>query len=475
MANQSVIINKVDKLGSAAAAATDRIVAILAPAKSGTFNQPTALTRSTDMVTAFGGGPLVHIGAIVAERTKLPVLLIRTDAAASTYSALAETAAGTAVPTAGATPPDDDYDVVIEVITGGVRGTAGITYRYTLDGGVTYSGEIALGTATSFVLDGNVTVLLAAGNLTTGNKISFRTSAGVPSPAHLTAALESLRVTKLPWSTLLVVTPATSLIAAQVEAWLVALEGAGVFKKAVLGARRRNVGETRAAFATAMQTLMGVFSTIRGGIAADAADMRSPIDERWYPRSPSVDYVCRDAVGDVSDDVSAPVLGSSPGVSIFDASLNPKHHDEYLYPGLDDLKFITMRSYPDRAGAFLSNPRVFSPTGSDYRWLQNVNVINLAASVAQQVLTLRLSVGVETDTDTGFIAEEDALEIEELVNKQLERALVNNRRASAAKFIVSRIDDILSTDTVNGDVEVQFKGYPKKFIIRIGARRPAGA
>jgi hypothetical protein len=173
---------------------------------------------------------------------------------------------------------------------------------------------------------------------------------------------------------------------------------------------------------------------------------------------------------DISTDAAFVADGPIPGFVITDDRGNPKYHDEALFPGLDDLRLTTLRSISGREGAYITNPNLISPSGSDFVYWQHARVMNKGCEIAFAILTSRLSQGVQTNPKPGpngeiYILESEAQEIEGLVNAELDKQLVKPRRVTDAKFRLSRTDDLGSNGpaTLRGDVEINALRYVKKF------------
>src|SRR5215204_561551 len=121
-----------------------KLYALVGCSSSGAVATPSTYARVKDVVTAFVSGPLVEAACHYIDRYAKPVLIVRAAAAAASWSVAAVVtlnAAGTAVATGTsvvavqASPtPDDDYEIVLKIVVGGTRGTAGITYQLSLDG-----------------------------------------------------------------------------------------------------------------------------------------------------------------------------------------------------------------------------------------------------------------------------------------------------------------------------------------------------
>lgn len=462
---------------------TTGILAIIAASAIGVANQAGTFARDQDVVTAKGIGPLLEYAAYHMDNSGNPVLLITpTCTTAATYNGLDVTGVvGTSVVTAAGSAPLDSYDVIVTVKTGGTIGVAGITYTYSLDGGVTTSAVQALGTATAITL--NVPVLnvtsgvgfaLAAGTLIAGDKWHCTTTHAQMTNSDLVTALEALRVSRLPWDAVLVDGDFSSTTLTTLDTWLTALEATGVFKHGYMNTRMKNLpaptAETEAAFATAMGTLTASSSTIHVDVGTDGGDLPSPITGLTHRRPVSLAVATRKLSHPVGVDPAEKDLGPIPGFQISDANGNPKWHDEALYPGLDDLRLTTFRTFHGDAGVYITNARILSPANSDYVYDQHAFTMNAACAIAYPLLNNQLSKGVrkqDPDPVTGkiYILEDDAAAIEATVNPPIEAALKG--QVNDVAFILSRTDDFSSNAgaTATGFVEVESLEYIKNFNI----------
>ena len=130
------------------------VLAIVGPASSGPLNTPAAFARGKDVQTNFTSGLMVEAAALLIQLTGKPVVVIRTNTTTpGTTTGFASSFAGTAVPSIDAsTVPDDDYEVYLQVVAGGVLGTPGVTYQWSLDDGRTLSAVTALGAALTITI-----------------------------------------------------------------------------------------------------------------------------------------------------------------------------------------------------------------------------------------------------------------------------------------------------------------------------------
>lgn len=459
-----------------------KALAIAGPAGSGPLDTPVTIARTTDVLSTFTGGQLVHAACYAIRNYGVPVTLVRTGATTAATEETIDTTGvtGTSVVTYGAdTTADDDYDLYFKVIAGGTIGTAGITYQWSLDGGLTLSPVTALGTANTFNFpnSGGVGFAFAAGTLGAGSIVRGRTHGPKPNGTEVGTALDKLRLTTIQWDLLELAFDIDATLFDAVETSF----GTGIMKRrAWMGsARCPTNAETEATYKTALDGIFGAKATTRGLLCAGAADITSGADFRKY-RRPIVHAVAP-RLANVSEeiDIADIDLGTLPGVSIRDESGNVKHHDEAANPGLDDSRFCTLRTDDDYQGVFVTNPRILSTSGSDFEFMQHRRVMNLFRTVLDRYLKKRLSKPIIVSRKTGKILASEADAIDAEMNALCEAVLMATPKASGGGLSggafarVSRNDVLLSTKTLTGQGGLIPLAYPKAILFDIGMRNPA--
>lgn len=456
------------------------VLAIIAPSGAGSFNVPAAYLRPDIALTDLGGGPLVESASYILPVSGKPVVLVRsTTATAAANGAVTTVAFGTSVPTATGTPTDD-FSVKLTIVAGGTVGTTGITYTYSLDGGLTQSAVQSLGTATSITIaDAGVVIALAAGTLLANGTASFSTTGAISTDADLPASLEALRVTSQPFECVLFHGIAGSGTISLIDTWLKALAVTGRFKLAVVTCRARAAtGETEAQYKTAMQAIFAAAASTDIVVCADRGDVISSIPGR----ATSGVTQARPVGWAVAARLMRIPIGSDAAYvndqqvsqfAIVDSRANPKYHDEYMYPGLDDLRLTTLRTFDGKQGSYITNANLFSASGSDYVYAQHARCINRACEIAYAILTGQLSRGVKKATKAGpngerYIAEGDALRIEGVANGAISAEL--DGQVDAIRFAVSRTDNIASNQgaVVTGTIHIVALAYIKRFTVTAG-------
>lgn len=459
------------------------ILAIIAPAPQGPQNQAFQYTDDDTVAATYGGGTLTEDSSYALNNSQHPIVAIRpTTSVAAAYSAVTKTGTGTFTPTAGSTAPVDNYAATVSFNTGGTIGAAGITYSYSLDGLETV-GPFALPTGSAPITltipnlsDGTssgVSFSLAAGSVVAGDFFSCTTTAPKTLNSDLTAALEAVRITSLPWEALLIDQDVVTGTVAVVDAFLSGLESVGKFRLAFLNTRLKNqiAGETETAFATAMTAVVAASTpSIRCSVGTDGGNVTSTRTGLTLPRTAALVTAARSMSIPLGTEPAYVALGPLGDISITDGTGHPLFHDEMLYPNLDQLLLTTLRSVPGQTGVFVTNGRIFSTVGSDYVLIPQARTMNQACELTYATLTKQLSLGVgkkpiDPVTNKVYILERDALKLEGLVNAAISVPLQG--QVAGFSFDLSRNDDISANSgvTLSGTVAIASLAYVKNFAV----------
>lgn len=455
---------------------TGKTLAIIGYSSSGPLNTPAAFGRTKDVIATFGSGPLVEAACIHIERTGQPVIIIRTGSSvAGTPGTIDVTGVTGTSAVTNTGVPNDDYDAYFIVRNGGTIGSAGITYQWSLDGGRTLSPVANLGTSTGFTFPGSGGLALAfgTGTLVAGDVVKSRTTAPNWNATELGAALDALKNSVQQWEIAEIAGPLDATTFAAVETKFASLFAAGKPRAWIGHTRVPNVGESEAAYKTALDAIFGNLATTFGMVCAGAAKITSSVNGRAYKRPVSYAVASRQAAVDEQIDIADINLGALTGVSIRDSNGNVDEHDESVNPGLDDSRFCVLRTWDGYQGVYVNRPQMLSPAGSDFQLMPHRRVLNVAHSALRQYFTRRLNQPIRVDANTGRIYEADALEIERGAYQAMKSLLLNTGKASGAQFALSRTDNLLSTKTLTGDARVIPLGYVEFINLTLGFVNPA--
>ncbi len=142
-------------------------MAILSCTELGTAAAIRTTAKVQDTLDEFGRSEGADLAAHAVDLTKKQYLFGKLATATAGAIGPVDTTSvlGSSVVTFTGTPHDDEH-ILVEVLEGGTIGTAGIIIRTSRDGGRTWGGNIALGTATSYLIPNTgVTANFAAGDL----------------------------------------------------------------------------------------------------------------------------------------------------------------------------------------------------------------------------------------------------------------------------------------------------------------------
>lgn len=474
----NVSVKKTTIGGTPALQSVQGILAIIAAASTGTSLPPTMLTNPGMCASTFGNGMLPECAAYTMSVAGLPVVgQACVPTTTGSYGTITSHITGACVVTAGSTHPYLHYNVQVTVTAGGTVGVAGIFYTYSLDGGITVVGPIALGTATTLTIpNSGVSFSLTTATLLTGDNWSVYTERPELNNSDVTAQLAVLGNTKLPWEGVLIDAAYATDTLSIVDNWLAERETNGQFNFALLNTRYllepTPTAEAPSVYAAAMATLTGSDASNRVCVGADGGHMTSVLTglTTKFPTSLALGAMAMSVTPNIGTDPAYVGLGPVPGFEISQDG-NPNDWDEFLYQSLDSLRLTTLRSFASGGpvGTFITNANVLIPTGSNIVWLQLLRVMNRACSIAWQILTGQLSAGVQTQfnktTNAVNIKETSAQTIEGLVNGPLTSAL--SGQCTGVQFALNRDDDLsVPNSPVNGTVSIAPLVYLKNIVVQ---------
>jgi hypothetical protein len=448
----------------------------------GTLNLVQPFSSPAAVVDALGEGPNVEAIAYALEQAGGPVYGCRiAGTVAGAAGAVTKTAVGTSTGTitvAGASY--DRYEVIVEIMKSGTTGAG--EFRYSLDDGRTYSEQMVIPSGATYAIPRtNLTITFVPGAGATffekGDLHEFDATAPHYSTTEVSAGFDAVNayLSTAPEfdldSVVLIGRNATGSAAATIF-------GAVSTKMAALAAMHRYAGaimdagsgDSRANVKTALSAvsdsrIMTVYGDVdlssSKAFAGFGAPKRSAVvalAARALQVLPSTD-LARFASGDEGGPLSGALEIS---------------HDEYLNEDLDAAKISTLRTWPGSPGFYITNGRLKSPTGSDFKYWQHRRLMDLACRTvikAQQVFS---SVSFQTNPD-GTIEETNAKLVEEAVNDALRAVLMDPKNAegrrghiSAFRYTVDRSNNLISTETLRSSVAIQPNGYAKFISTEIG-------
>lgn len=375
----------------------------------------------------------------------------------------------------------DDAFFEMRVVNGGTVGTDDIGVTLSLDAGrSTNLPTVHLGTATTYTIpELNVTIHLGTGDLAAGTVIRAYTTAPQPDAAGIVAALEMLATGPYGvagWGSLHIAAVLSAADAATVAAKLQSLFADDAIDTRGLAAARDaspptkfgGTGETDATWGAAVVADYANTTSPRLAVDAGFYNMRSAFPTSvcgtpFYRRPLSWAHACRILVLPSRADHEGWVrLGALPQITVNDAT-DPLdgfvYHDEQNGIVFDGLaggtgRMGAARRRRKKPGFYMTNPLSLAAVGSNYQLLPYCRVIDDAADVMRQVLTLDINARLKVNAN-GTITEKVAVQLEGDCYRALDSTMGGNY--SGRTVVVDREWNIKNTGilkvnaTINGD------------------------
>lgn len=460
-------------------------IAALTFALIGQASLPTANTvytlRSLQQIrTTLGFGPLAEQAAqvLLACGGRATLLCVKPTATAGSLVAGAHTGSGLATIVDNASAPNDDYDLVIKILTAGAVATA--TYAYSLDGGRTYSAELATAASVAITDTGiALTMSSGPGNFVAGDTYAFEAKGPTFTVGNLNTALDALDTDGRDFSLLHVIgIPADSAtcnsVAAAVSTKAAALATKHRYIRAVIDPPE---GVTASALATALTTTDG-----RVMAPFDFCPLTSAITARTEKRPASWPIFARACKVPLSvalhatDSTESGPLDSSRVArlrSLQGETPSYAYHDEFTATtSADNGRLAALRTWPGEEGVYINRGRTLALLTSDFTELHRGRVMDEACRVAYRFVFKIVGKRLLVDRTTGKILESEAKALEEAGTARLAQALVSDH-ASNVEFLVDRDENILSTEKFKYRVRILPRAHGNYLEGDFGFENPA--
>jgi hypothetical protein len=455
----------------------DASSATIGSCSAGTINTLYAFTDTKDLSDTLGTGPAVEAAAHKLSIGGGTVFVVRVDNTSTPGTNGSVTHNGTGVSVMSVSgAPFDAYKVRVTIVLGGTNPAAGTaTFKYSVDGGDNYSGEIALPTSGSYPITGTgLTLAFTAASLVAADTYSFDSVAPGYNSTELTTAWNALVADPRTWKFCHITGAASSAanqatIATAVGALLTTAETNYRFTYAILEMPDLGDGTTGDAASIAAYAS---FAHSRIMQCAGFCELTSIVSGRIHKRSAAWPIAARRHKAPISESSMRVKSGSLPGV----VSL---YRDELLHRGLDAARFATLRTHVGRAGFWITEGKMMAAQGSDYGLVQRREVMDRACTIGRSAMVEELGDGLRVNpanaaSRPGMIDERDARAIEsEILAKVAEAVLAVGALLRSLGATVNRTDNIISSNLVRAKIRVLPKAYANNMSADIGFENPA--
>lgn len=468
----------------------DRILAIVGASSSGTANSIVPVTSPQDVVSTFGYGPLAEAAAYHLQTAGGTVLAVKTTTTAGSAGAASAVTSSPASPVGSGTlavtgTPYDKYSVKVMIVVGGNNGTA--TFKYSLDGGDTYSDIIATSATSPWtyaIAHTGLTLSFTSGSgddWVAGEYYTFTTTAPEPGAADVGTALDALLADSREWRAVHIVGNATPYVTSTsstsfstcttAKTKMTTAENAYRYTYAVCEARDQAQGvtnETEANWISSVAAGTSAFESTRVSLVGGTCKLQSAISlpgRTYARRSVAWPILAQRLKLSKSDDSGwVAKTGSMPGIAAL-------YHNEESTPGLDTARLTTARTLIGVNGYYCTHMRMMSAATSDFRFVQYREVMDEACRLARLGMLKYLNAKLRVDSKTGYIDVRDAIAIEQYVGGLVQAGL--SGEVSDSSVAVARADNILSTQTLRATLRIKPMAYAKYISVDLGFTNPA--
>lgn len=468
------------------------IQVVIGCSSAGTAAQVVATRNVNTLVTTFGYGPMVEAAALAILAGGTVLAIKATSNAAGAQTAVTAFATGTSVVTTTGTA-NDDYLVKMLIVTGGTRGTTGITFQISLDGGKTYGPVLALGTATTYLIPNTgITLNFGAGTMVAAESVQFSSTAPAWNTAGIQSCLNALQASQyaaVGWGSMHIVGVMSGANATTIQGYLNTLATGKIYTRAMVAARDALIpiawggaGETEATWTTSVTADYAAVDAKRidahsGHYNTPSAIPNSAAGAPRYRRSLAWSAAARQ-VAIPPQRHAGRVKDGALSTIVIDSSVDPGdgfvYHDERLNPGFGAARFTAARTRIGLPGLYITDPKLMAALGSVFSLLPLGNVMDVACGIVNQIGQRDINADIRLNTN-GTIYENEARAIEATMLQALNDNMTAKAMISSATVAVDRGNNVQTTSTVNVAVTIFARGYVLEEDITIGFGNAAAA
>lgn len=372
--------------------------------------------------------------------------------------------------------PVDTYEVIAQIATSGaIAGTAGVSqavFSYSLDGGNTWSNRVGV-PSSAFPIGESAELSLTFANtggagMTTyfvaGDQYLFNTTGPTYSTTDLTNQF-TLALNGNPEFGFIIILGRTATasaaytLATVVDTLMTTAASNYQFARALI---ETPADTTAASIDNALQAAFATPNLPSLRVAVGAGDLNfTTSDGLQLQRCVTWAAAIQLALTSPGTDIAAVKLGGLPGVADI-------LRDESVQGGLDNLGFITARTWKRKQGYYLSSAQIMGAIGTNFQYLALGRVMDEALNAAYGYLVDLVNDDLTANAD-GTIDEVTARGIDSSETAVIFQALsCPAGDASGAQATLDRSNNIVSTGTLIDTIAILPKAYARQLIVNIG-------
>lgn len=387
-----------------------------------------------------------------------------------TVGTVTKTTTGTGNMTASGSP-NNAFDVIVKMTGQGTLNTA--LFRYSVDGGYSYSDELTVPLTGVYAIPSTgVSLTFTAGtgddaatkSFQVGDSYSFSTTAPSMTNSDVIAAIAKLHNITETYELVHIVGESTAELWAAVAAEQLTLQNTYHRPELfVLEAYAPNKDETVDAYAARLISDRKAIKNYNVQVVA-ARSLYVRMDGTTREIN-NAGIVC----GLYAAAKPQQSIGETRSFSISSGkmlALRPVDIEDDI-SALDDAGYLTFRRYDGLDGFYVNNARVMCPDGSDYQYAEDVRILNKIIRQARAEALLQLQSDVDLEDVDGDLAAKA-----QFIQTPLD-AMVRDKEISSVSVTVPSGQDIQSTETMQ--VKVRYVSHGKVREIDIDVARSSAA
>lgn len=359
--------------------------------------------------------------------------------------------------------PLNAYDVVVEVLrTGGLNDAI---FRYSLDGGASWSGQVTVPAEGGYVLPNTgltITFQPALENppesFQKGDTYAFKTTAPQASVESVNRAIDVLLDSSLSYDFIHVVGGSDAAmwaaLAARAEEAFSNFRYIHILAEAKPPAPGQSVDE----WVSALTAEAADVASTRLSVCAAFGRVSDISTGRQSVRNLAGHYAGRLSAIGVHQHPGEVALGSIPSV----VSLAPEGINAAHISALDDARFVTFRTYEGFPGFYVNDGRIMAAPTSDYQQVETRRVVDKAARQVR-IAALRFHKGPATPA--GLAAFQAALQVPLGV-------MLADGEIMGAQVVIPPDQNILSTGRLRARLRITPVPIMREIEVEIGLENP---
>ncbi len=439
---------------------------------AGTVNSITSITDPGQIVDKLGTGPLVNALFDSFAGGARTVYVVRAEGdIAGTVGEVSSDKTGQGDMTAAGSPLDA-YSVVVEILDGGTLNEA--IFRYSLDGGDTWSKKITVPELGAYEITGTgITLTFSeyatdpAQSFAAGDKYTFSTEAPQASVAKVNEAIDTLLDSSYLFEFIHIVGESDAAMWAAADVKAAEAEGNYRYIHMLCEARGPDSGEDADAWTQALLDEIANFASTRVSICAGRGEIMDMNTGRQVDRNAAGLYAGRVSSIGVQESPGKVRLGPVPGI----LALKPDGINDGHILALDQAGFVTFRQYIGLSGFYITNGRIAAESVSDYQYVEVRRPMDRACTLVRNA-ALKSEHGELDPTNLS----QSIKPLEADLTQPLEiMSSPSNKEIARGRVIIPLDQDILATSTIRAKIRIVPMAIMRWIELEVGYENPAAS